>query len=103
MRLPSRSHLRAIELINFFMENLVSAEENKAIVAILTRELGVDASELKPDSRLDQDLSADSLALVEIQLALEERFNLTIPDERIEQVRTVRDVYELIAEFTSAK
>jgi acyl carrier protein len=47
------------------------------------------------------DLGADSLTIVEITMALEERFNLAIPDEQAEQVRTVQDVFETLAELLS--
>ena len=80
------------------MENLLSPEDNKAVIAILTRELDVQALQLKPEARIEDDLGADSLTVVEINLALEEHFNVTIPDERLERVRTVADVFELIAD-----
>ncbi len=50
-----------------------------------------------------EDLGADSLDLVQITMALEERFALAIPDERAERVHTVGDVFELMAEFLPAR
>jgi acyl carrier protein len=52
---------------------------------------------LTSDARLKEDLAADSLTLVEINMALEDRFGLSIPDERLEKVQTVCDVFELLA------
>ena len=80
------------------MDDLLSPEDSKAVIAILTQELGVESSQLTRDAKLEDDLGADSLTVVEINMALEERFNLSIPDERLERVRTVGDVYELLAE-----
>jgi acyl carrier protein len=80
------------------MEDLLSPEDSKAVIAILTRELDVQASQLTPDARIEKDLNADSLTVAEITMALEEHFDLAIPDERLERVRTVGDVFELVAE-----
>ena len=80
------------------MEGLLSPEDSKAVIAILTRELDVQASQLTPEARIEDDLGADSLTIVQINMALEDHFNLTIPDERLQGVRTVADVFELIAE-----
>lgn len=80
------------------MEDLLSEADRKIVIEILTRELDVKPSQLAPEARLDDDLGADSLSKVEITLALEERFNLSIPDERAERVHTVGDVYELLAD-----
>ncbi len=85
------------------MNDLLTPEDNQAVIAILTQELGVKASQLTQESRLEEDLGADSLTLVEIGMALEDRFNLALPDERLERVRTVGDVYELLAEFLSGR
>jgi acyl carrier protein len=81
------------------MNDLLSAKDTKAVVEILTEELGVDETQLTHGARLKEDLNADSLTLVEINMALEDRFNLCIQDERLERVQTVGDVFELLAEL----
>jgi acyl carrier protein len=81
------------------MNDLLSEKDAKAAIEILVQELGVDESQLTCNARLEEDLSADSLTLVEINMALEDRFNLSIPDERLERVQTVGDVFELLAEL----
>jgi len=81
------------------MNNLLSGSDTKAVLDILAEQLGVPEAQLTPDARLEQDLGADSLTLVEITLALEERFNLSIPDEEWERVSTVRDVFEALVEL----
>jgi acyl carrier protein len=67
------------------------------VLDILVEQLGVQAAQLTPDAKLAQDLGADSLTLVEITMALEERFNLSIPDEEWEKVSTVGDLFEALA------
>jgi acyl carrier protein len=63
------------------------------------RELNVRPEQLTPEARFDEDLAADSLALVEIGMALEEQLNLSIPDERWDAVKTVGDLFETLAEL----
>ena len=84
------------------MNNLLSDKDTKAVIEILTRELGVLEAQLTHDANLKQDLGADSLTLVEINMALEDRFNLTISEERAEVIQTVGDVLELLAELLRA-
>ena len=79
--------------------NVLSEKDTKAILDILIEQLGVPEEQITLDARLMDDLNADSLTVVEITLALEERFNLSIPDEQWEKVSTVRDLFELLAEL----
>ncbi len=81
------------------MHDLLSERDAKAVMKILTEELGVAEAQLTADARLEEDLGADSLRLIEINMALEDRFNLSIPDERLEQVQTVGNVFELLADL----
>ena len=81
------------------MNDLLSENDTKAVIEILARELGVPEAQLTHDASLEADLGADSLTLVQLIMALEDRFNLTIPDERSEGVKTVGDVFELLAEL----
>jgi acyl carrier protein len=81
------------------MNDLLSEKDAKAVLEILAAELGVAEAQLTNDARLEDDLGADSLTLVQINMALEDRFNLSIPDERLERVQTVGDVFELLAEL----
>jgi acyl carrier protein len=83
------------------MNNMLSENDTKAVLAILVRELDVQEAQLTPDARLEEDLGADSLNKAEITMALEERFNLSIPDEQWEGVSTVGDVFEALAEILS--
>ena len=63
---------------------------------IVVEHLGVDASEVNIDSTFIDDLGADSLDIVELIMAFEEEFNVEIPDEVAEKIKTVKDAVELI-------
>ena len=79
--------------------NILSEKDTKAVLGVLVEQLGVPEEQITPDASLMEDLGADSLDIAEITLAVEERFNLSIPDEQWERVSTVRDLFELLAEL----
>jgi acyl carrier protein len=81
------------------MNNILSDQDTEAVLDILVEQLGVQEAQLALDARLQEDLGADSLTLVEITLALEERFNLSIPDEEWEKVSTVGNLSEALADL----
>lgn len=66
------------------------------IKEILASQLDVDAEEMSPDTKIAEDLGADSLDVVELLMAIEEEFDVEIPDEEIEKLKTVGDVAEYI-------
>ena len=59
---------------------------------IIVEQLGVDAEKVKVEASFIDDLGADSLDIVELVMAMEEEFDLEIPDEDAEKLRTVGDV-----------
>jgi acyl carrier protein len=63
---------------------------------IIKEQLDVDEKDIKPESSFIDDLGADSLGLVELVLAFEEAFEIDIPDEDTEKIRTVQDAIEYI-------
>ena len=63
---------------------------------LLVEKLGVDESKVQPESDLIKDLGADSLDLVEMLLSLEENFGITISDEQTENVKTVKDIVDIL-------
>ena len=69
---------------------------------IICQQLDVDAAEVKPEASFIDDLGADSLAIVELVLALEEEFEIDIPDEDTEKIRTVQDAVDYITSHTSS-
>ena len=75
------------------------AEENKTfekVRDIVVEQLGVEADEVNIDSTFIDDLGADSLDIVELIMAFEEEFNIEIPDEAAEKIKTVQDVVDYI-------
>lgn len=67
---------------------------------IVVEQLGVDAEEVSMESSFIDDLGADSLDIVELIMALEEEFDLEIPDEEAEKFPTVGNVVDYIKEHT---
>ena len=62
----------------------------------VVEQLGVEADEVSIDSTFIDDLGADSLDIVELIMAFEEEFNIEIPDEAAEKIKTVQDVVTYI-------
>jgi acyl carrier protein len=58
---------------------------------IIVEQLGVDEAQVKPEASFIDDLGADSLDTVELVMAFEEKFDIEIPDEDAEKMRTVGD------------
>ncbi|NLU36353.1 MAG: acyl carrier protein [Clostridiales bacterium] len=63
---------------------------------IIAEQLGIEASEITPESTFVDDLGADSLDIVELIMAFEEEFNMEIPDEEAEKISKVGDVVEYL-------
>ncbi len=67
------------------------ALETDRIVTIIAEQLQIDEDQVTPDASFMDDLGADSLDTVELIMALEEEFDLEIPDSEAEKIRTVQD------------
>ncbi len=64
---------------------------------IVVEALNVSEDDVKPDASFQDDLGADSLAIVELIMALEDKFDLdSIPDEAAEKIKTVKDAVNYI-------
>ncbi len=63
---------------------------------IIVDQLGVEPDQVKPEAAFIDDLGADSLDTVELVMALEEEFDMEIPDEEAEKIRTVGDAINYI-------
>jgi acyl carrier protein len=72
----------------------VLAEVKEIIVDLL----GIDESKIKPESRFREDLEADSLDIVELIMAMEDKFGSEISDEEAQKLTTVGDVVKYIEE-----
>jgi acyl carrier protein len=66
------------------------------ITGIIAEQLDVDAEAVSPEKSFTDDLGADSLAIVELVLALEEEFGIKIPDDKVDSIKTVGDAVEYI-------
>jgi acyl carrier protein len=64
--------------------------------SIVAEQLGVDLGEVQPGASILDDLGADSLDVVEMVMSLEESFDIEVPDEDVEGLRTVADVERYI-------
>ncbi|KFE67029.1 acyl carrier protein [Hyalangium minutum] len=75
------------------MSNATIESKVKSIIA---DQLGVGEEEIKPESSFIEDLGADSLDIVELVMAMEEEFEVEIPDEEAENIKTVADAVNYI-------
>jgi len=77
-------------------EDIMSQDIDQKVKDIIVEQLGVDAAEVKPEASFVNDLGADSLDTVELVMALEEAFDLEIPDEEAEKIQTVGQAIDYI-------
>ncbi|MFN2341127.1 MAG: acyl carrier protein [Halanaerobium sp.] len=76
------------------MENILDR-----VIDIVAEELAVDRDEVTEDSSFIEDLGADSLDVVELVMAFEEEFDVEIPDEDAENIRTVDDAVSYLEDI----
>ena len=69
------------------------------VVEVVVEQLSVDAGEVKEDSKFVEDLGADSLDVVELVMALEEKFDIEIPDDEAEKTMTVADAVKYVEDM----
>lgn len=63
---------------------------------ILVDSLGVDEEDVKLESNIQEDLEADSLDIVEIVMAIEEEFGVAVPEDQIQNIKTVQNIVDFI-------
>lgn len=68
----------------------------EAVTAVIVELLGVDAAKVTPEARFREDLEADSLDLVELIMAFEDKFGAQISDEDAQAIKTVGDAVKYI-------
>ncbi len=73
---------------------MASIEEK--VYEIIQRKLSVNAEQITPEASFTEDLGADSLDTVELVMDLEEEFNITIPEEEQENLKTVQDAIDYL-------
>lgn len=66
------------------------------VCKIISNQLGIEAASISPDSRLIEDLHADSLDIVELVMDVEQEFDVEIPDEALVKMKTVADFLEFL-------
>jgi acyl carrier protein len=66
------------------------------VSAIIVEQLGVTKEELYPEASFIDDLGADSLDIVEFVMAMEEEFDIEIPDDDAEKIQTIKDVISYV-------
>ncbi len=71
---------------------------NEEVREIIAEQLDVSVEDVTKDKSFTDDLGADSLAIVELVLAFEEKFDFKIPDDEVDKLRTVGDAYKYIEE-----
>jgi acyl carrier protein len=77
-------------------ERIMSAEVLDKVRSVIADKLEVEASKITPEANFTDDLGADSLDVVELVMALEEEFDVEIPDEEAEKLQTVQSVVDYI-------
>ena len=72
------------------------------VTEIIVEQLGVSKEEVVPEASFIDDLGADSLDIVELVMAMEEEFDIEIPDEDAEKIQTIADAISYVRERAAA-
>lgn len=80
------------------MENV-----EKEIVSIISDVSGLDAEEITPDKNFFKDLEVDSIKAIEITVAIEKKFKVSIRDEDVPKITTVKEAVELVNSLLNQK
>ena len=75
------------------------ADVEAKVKELIAEQLNIDVEEVKPEASFIDDLGADSLDTVELIMAFEEEFEIEIPDEEAEKIKTVGDAIKHIQEM----
>ncbi|MBE6857928.1 MAG: acyl carrier protein [Ruminococcus sp.] len=70
---------------------------------IIAEQLGVDEDEVTAEANIQDDLGADSLDIVDLITTIEDEFDLSIPDEAVEEIKTVGDIANYIEKNAEAE
>ena len=79
----------------------MSSDIEKKVKEIVSEQLSISEDEVKAEATFIEDLGADSLAIIEMIMAFEEEYDMEIPDEEAEKIRTVQDVLNYITTHVS--
>jgi acyl carrier protein len=86
---------KQFQLFTRYEENQMAAVDEK-VKQIIVEQLQVDDAEVTPGASFQEDLGADSLDVVELVMQFEEAFDIEIPDEDAEKIKTVKDAIDYI-------
>ena len=75
----------------------------KDIISILSEVSGVDEQEIKPETDLAKDLEIDSIKAIEITVAIEKKFKISIRDEDVPKIMTLRQAVDLVGQLLGQK
>lgn len=64
------------------------------IISIVSEVLGVDEADISINSDLREDLDGDSIDFAELVMAIEEEYDLTIPEDKLQDIKTVKDIVD---------
>jgi acyl carrier protein len=70
---------------------------------IIVEQLGVEEDAVTPEANIQEDLGADSLDIVDLIQTIEDEYDLSIPDEAVEEIKTVNDIVNYIEKNTDAE
>lgn len=73
------------------------SEIESKMVDLLVEELGIERDKIAMASKFEEDLEVDSLGVVELLMALEDNFDVNIPDEEAEKITTVSEAVDIVA------
>ena len=74
----------------------MAGEVEKEIAAIIADIAGVDENEITPDTNFQKDLEVDSIKTIEITVAIEKKFKISVRDEDVPKITTVRQAVDLV-------
>ena len=94
--------LRNSEWVKRFPPEGLSVSIEEKVIGIVSEQLGVAKQEIKIESKFVDDLKADSLDVVELVMEFEDEFEITIPDDDYDKIKTVGDAISYITEKKSA-
>jgi acyl carrier protein len=81
----------------------VAEDTEKEIIAILADISGADEADIKPDTDLAKDLDIDSIKAIEITVAIEKKFKVSVRDEDVPKIMTLRQAVDLVDRLLAQK
>lgn len=82
---------------------MTTSEIAESVKKVICTQLGCRYEDIKGDSELEFNLGADTLDIVELILALEEEFDVTLPDDECDAAKTVSDLIELVTKHLKGR